>query len=60
MDMSEFQDPGKVPVQCLHVPQSFVSINPRGQKGAMSLKCDGWTTGNAPAMQLPTTYAVKA
>lgn len=28
MDMSEFQDPGNVPVQCLHVPHSLISINP--------------------------------
>lgn len=57
--MSKFQDPGNVPVQCLHVPHScFHKSMSNGQKGAMSLKSDGWTTGNAPAKQLPTTSAV--
>lgn len=28
MDMSKFQDPGNVPVRCLHIAPPFVSINP--------------------------------
>lgn len=59
MDMSKFQDLGSVPVQCLHVPPHFVSINPqvRARKKPCPWRVTDprgwWTTGNTPVMQSP-------